>query len=229
MDTTVLLSVWEEGAARSSLDRALLLLTAAQPDVPRDAWARLPIGQRDAWLLSLRERWFGSRLEAVTACPLCDERLEISMNVNDVRLPNPTGESSLCLEEDGFLVRFRVPNSLDLAAVVSEGLGKEELLRRCVETDFDALSESVLAAIETRMEEADPQAIVEIALSCPNCENRWTSRFDIVAYLWSEVESWAQRQFRDVHALAVAYGWSEREILSLSPRRRRTYLDLVGA
>lgn len=228
MDTTVLLSAWEEGAARSSLDRALLLLTAAQPEVSRDAWASLPIGQRDAWLLSLRERWFGSRLEAVTACPLCDERLELAMNVNDVRLPSPTGETTLCLETEGRVVRFRVPNSHDLAAVISQGLGRDDLLRRCLETDDD-LPAPVLDEIERRMEAADPQAVIEIALRCPNCEHPWTSRFDIVAYLWSEVESWAIRQFREVHALATAYGWSEREILSLTPRRRRTYLDLVGA
>jgi hypothetical protein len=33
----------------------------------------------------------------------------------------------------------------------------------------------------------------------------------------------------DVHALASAYGWSEREILALSDTRRRLYLEMVSA
>jgi hypothetical protein len=34
---------------------------------------------------------------------------------------------------------------------------------------------------------------------------------------------------REIEALARAYGWSEREILDLSPQRRHTYLELVSA
>ncbi len=53
--------------------------------------------------------------------------------------------------------------------------------------------------------------------------------FDILSYLWTEIEDWAQRLLVDVHTLAVSYGWSERDILALSPRRRRMYLELLGA
>jgi len=43
----------------------------------------------------------------------------------------------------------------------------------------------------------------------------------------AEARDWAQRILADVNVLARAYGWSEREILSLSPTRRRHYLELV--
>jgi hypothetical protein len=43
------------------------------------------------------------------------------------------------------------------------------------------------------------------------------------------VEDWASRLLLEVHALASVYGWSERDVLNLSPRRRRLYLDMVGA
>jgi len=52
--------------------------------------------------------------------------------------------------------------------------------------------------------------------------------FDILTYLWSEIEDWAQRLLLEVHTLALAYGWSERDILAMSPRRRRLYLEMVG-
>jgi hypothetical protein len=77
------------------------------------------------------------------------------------------------------------------------------------------------------MAEADPQAEVRIALSCPGCSNQWSSVFDIVAFLWGEIEDWAQRLLLEVHALASAYGWSERDIVAMGPRRRRFYLEMV--
>jgi hypothetical protein len=53
--------------------------------------------------------------------------------------------------------------------------------------------------------------------------------FDVVSYFWGEIEDWAMRLFRDVHSLAAAYGWSEREIIGMSARRRRLYLELANA
>ena len=38
----------------------------------------------------------------------------------------------------------------------------------------------------------------------------------------------ASALMRDVHALATSYGWSEADVLDLSPRRRAVYLDLAG-
>jgi hypothetical protein len=50
-----------------------------------------------------------------------------------------------------------------------------------------------------------------------------------VSYLWSELEEWAHRVLVDIHTLAGAYGWSERQILALSPVRRQLYVDMVRA
>ena len=43
------------------------------------------------------------------------------------------------------------------------------------------------------------------------------------------VEMAARRLLPEVHALASSYGWSEKEILALSPARRRSYIALLGA
>jgi len=42
-----------------------------------------------------------------------------------------------------------------------------------------------------------------------------------------EVNEWAERQLQTVHKLARAYGWTEREILNLSPVRRQLYLGMI--
>jgi hypothetical protein len=52
---------------------------------------------------------------------------------------------------------------------------------------------------------------------------------DLPAFLWTEIEAQVRRLLLDIHTLAVAYGWSEREILSLSDARRRLYLEMVQA
>jgi hypothetical protein len=78
------------------------------------------------------------------------------------------------------------------------------------------------------MAELDPQSDVELSLSCPNCGHAWRAPLDIASYFWSEVEAWAQRLLLEVHQLARGYGWSERDILAMSARRRRAYLEMLA-
>jgi hypothetical protein len=39
----------------------------------------------------------------------------------------------------------------------------------------------------------------------------------------------ARALLAEVHSLARAYGWTEPEILALSPQRRAAYLEMAGA
>jgi hypothetical protein len=79
------------------------------------------------------------------------------------------------------------------------------------------------------MAEADPQADIQLAISCAACSHHWRTTFDIVSFFWSEIEVWARRLLCEVHILASAYGWHEREILGLGPVRRQLYLEMLGA
>jgi hypothetical protein len=49
-----------------------------------------------------------------------------------------------------------------------------------------------------------------------------------VRFLWNELDDWAARILSQVHILASNYGWSESEIVALSPQRRQYYQDLIG-
>jgi hypothetical protein len=51
--------------------------------------------------------------------------------------------------------------------------------------------------------------------------------FDVGSFVWTEFSVWAQKRLEEVHLLASAYGWSEAEILELSPVRRRYYVEAV--
>jgi hypothetical protein len=238
---SLLLAVWDTAAARSAPGRAIALLAAACPDQSPEALARLSVGRRDACLLTLREWAFGPELESLADCPRCGECLELCFLVGDIRMPTGAADppEAVSVTMDGRELRFRLPDSEDLEALaaVGEGVdGVSVLLRRCLlpapggeEGLPDTPPDAVVEEIGARMAEADPQADIELALTCPACGHGWLAPFDVGSFLWGEVDSWARRLFQDVHLLARAYGWREADILALSPRRRQCYLEMIGA
>jgi hypothetical protein len=239
LSATELLDVWERGLSEPAFRRAIVLLAAACPDYSSDALAELDIGERDRWLLRLREWTFGSQLASVAHCPVCDERLEWTVDIADllvVRKPALSGE--LTLELDRYGASFRLPNSLDLAAIancVDATAARGLLLERCVlerrldgqELSSGELPLDVADEIVERMVDADPQADMQLDLLCPTCDHRWQALFDIGTFFWSEINAWAGRIMAEVHVLARAYGWREADILNLSAWRRQHYLGLV--
>jgi hypothetical protein len=242
LTTSELLAVWEQGLALSPLQRGLSLLATACPEAPPEALAELSIGQRDARLLTLREWTFGPQLASLATCPACGERLELAFEVDDVRVePAEMPAEALSLSVGGREVRFRLPNSRDLASLAGpEGQGgvqgpanaRRRLVERCLldggdEAAVDRWPAEVLDAVEERMAEADPQADVGLALQCPECQHPWQAAFDIVSFFWHEIEAWAPRILYQVHTLASAYGWREADILNMSASRRQMYIDMV--
>ena len=235
-----LLQVWEWGESQHPVDRALTLLAVACPEMSRDKLASLSIGQRDVLLLALRELAFGPRLDGFAECPECRVRLEFTVNVADLRTADSAQplDAELTLEVEGFDVRFRLPNSLDLAAVAhcdDVGAARDLLVKRCVlnacqdEADIavEALPETVVTALGADVVKRDPLSEVQLAFHCPACGHRWQQILDIVSFLWAEISSQAKRLLNEVHTLARAYGWREADIVAMSARRRQLYLEMV--
>jgi hypothetical protein len=229
-----LLNLWEQGITKGPVERALALLAAAG-EKSLSSLEHQPIGWRDARLLELRESTFGPELTCIAQCPDCGQRAEVSFNTEDVFVGAPDGQWSegFSFEIGGRGFELRLPNSTDLAAIAAaQDLVKARrlLLDRCIVSTPAAadLPDEVVAAIAEEMERRDPQADVQLSLSCPNCGHPWQAAFDIVSFFWTEIHTWAQRILRDVHTLASAYGWSERDVLAMSAWRRQAYLDIVS-
>jgi hypothetical protein len=234
---TELLHVWEAGQALSSVQRALALLMMALPNMSHQAAAEMSIGRRDAQLLSLREQLFGPDIVALARCPGCQERFELSLNAEDIRVEQPR-DGLFDVHMDGYAVRARAANSLDVmdAESVSDATVQERvMIAGCTiearhgdrVVPAHELPDAVVEAIAERMSEADPQADVNVALQCPVCGHEWNAMFDVTAFLWREIDVWAKRLLDEVHALAYAYGWSEADILAMSAPRRRRYLSMI--
>lgn len=250
LSASELLAVWEEGLNRSSVQRALILLTAAYPETAPDALEDLAIGERDTRLMALRERTFGPQLVCVATCPKCGARLESTFSLTDIRTAIPSGPccgrwegdtkhdtSAFCMGD--FEVGFRLPNSRDLKTVAGDKAlteSRKRLLERCLlmirrngeDCPLDELSGEVLEAVENRMAQFDPRGDVHLSLSCPDCRHAWVEAFDIIAFFWAEIDAWAFRLLREIHILASAYGWREADILAMGPRRRELYLKLIN-
>lgn len=232
------LDAWEHGLAQSPAQRALTLLALACRETPVEKLAQFSIGQRDAHLLALREQTFGPRLASITNCPVCAEQLEFDVDAADMGATSKAPETPLHLTHADYDVELRLPTSLDLATLdpaADRETQRQHLLQRCVVTARGGgreiaaaeLPPEVGTAIAQRLAEADPQADVQLTLSCPKCQHAWQTPLDIVSYFWTEIDAWAGRLLREIHALASAYGWREAEVLALSPWRRQAYLELI--
>src|SRR5690348_3468737 len=116
LDAHALLFAWERGRDRHPLDRALLLCSIAAPDGDPDILAEMPLGQRNAALLRLRESLFGDALESCTDCPQCGARLEFALSAAALRIARVADTAQV--EVDG--LRFRLPTTRDLVAIVGE-------------------------------------------------------------------------------------------------------------
>jgi hypothetical protein len=237
LTTTELLDIWERRQGRPPVQRALALLAAACPETSPEALARLPIGTRDGLLLTLREWTFGPTLSALSACPGCGERLELSFRTDDIRCAGEVvPEEGLSVSVAGYDVAFRLPDSRALAHEPDGPPDPLRLLERCLlsarygdeECRADQLPEVVRAAVAERMARADPQADVRLEIDCPACGRDYRLPFDITLYFWAELDAWARRTFGEVHLLASAYGWREADVLALTPFRRQLYLEMVN-
>ena len=227
-----LLTAWEMGHALNSIDRALLLLSAAFPGTDSSILMALSIGERDADLLLLRELTFGSGLAALADCPHCGEHLELEVSIAQLRQSAPT-DRALSVDAGGYQVEFRLPNSADLATIRGEtdiSTARRKLFENCVTHNPSAIEmpEAVVEAVAAAMAQADPQGDLRLGMDCPTCRQHWEEIFDVTSFFWSEIHAWAVRALREVHHLASAYGWSESDILAMSPWRRQVYLELIG-
>ena len=244
-----LLNVWELGLGNVPLQRALTILSAANPECPPSALARLSVGRRDSDLLQLREWAFGKRFNVVADCPCCKQTLEFDVPAEELRgnidvTANPVSHSECSVElrdreNRSYQIRFRPINSEDIAACAGMDLAaaQSKLIWGCV---LDAsregaaitpneLPDELSHRLLEQLAASDPAADRRIELRCPDCQERWKEVFDIVSFFWTEIDGWARRTLREVNLLARVYGWPESEILAMSPMRRQIYVSMAQA
>ena len=234
-----LVSVWEQGRTGGRAERAYLLLSWAHPEMSGEELEALPLGRRDAMLLQLREQMFGPWLESVVRCPQCRETLKINLDIRELRHKRTPDSVATALLADNLRVRFRVPTGGDLRDLKNchdPQEARRQLIGRCIleahrgekRIEPSQLTREETVALADRVAEVDPHGELILNGDCPNCAHRWATLLDIASFLWQELELAVNRLLGEVHTLAWAYSWSEHDILAMSARRRRLYLELLA-
>jgi hypothetical protein len=233
------LQLWERAVpwAPHRRRRELLASAGAQGGPPP---AQLPVGRANALLLRLHVAMFGPRIDCGTTCPACAEALELEIDAGDLlgREPPPHTGPAL-LQDASWEVSFRLPTELDVEATRGERdphVARSLLLQRCVSecrratepVDILLAPPEVTTRLGARMEELDPLAVIDFELRCGGCGHGWSSALEVDSILWARLDAWARRMLEEVHELARIYGWSERDIVSMSPWKRQIYLDLAA-
>src|SRR5664279_1163883 len=85
LSASEVLTAWEHGLHARPLQRAMQLLSLRFPGQPVGELAKLSIGQRDAALLDLRLATFGRQISGKVVCPKCGERLELALDIDQLR------------------------------------------------------------------------------------------------------------------------------------------------
>jgi hypothetical protein len=221
-----LLSAWEAAVAVPEPARGAALVAAAGLADDLDAALDLPVGESAALAVRLHAELFGDEVEGLVTCEPCGTVLDVSVPL--AALPSAHGDAAVVGE-----LRVRAPTTRDLLAARDSPDPARALLAACVTgaggapADPGALDEVSLGLVDDAAEELAGAAAIVVRVTCPECGAAVTAPLDVGALLAERVARAAAEALAEVAELAAAFGWSEAEVLALTPLRRRAYVDLV--
>lgn len=218
---------------------------------PAGRLGQLTVGDREALLLRLRQVTFGERLSLVVDCPdpACGQPMDLDFRVDDVccqaqPAAEAEHEAEVATGPGGafWKVAVRLPTGADQAAVATQALDDPDgagrsLARRCLvrarspqgdDIAPDEVDSDVLDGLSDVLAGLDPQAQVELDLTCPTCGQEFSSLLDGAELLRSELTARKADLLSGLHLLAFHYHWSEEAVLDLPTSRRRLYVETLA-
>jgi hypothetical protein len=231
-DGHALLALWEQALPLAAPAREALLA--------RDGTAPAPptVGAQRLRLLERLGDELGRRVSLRSRCPACGDEAAFDVDLRGLAGQLEADDGRLhALAHGRWAIGFRLPAPDDLIDAANADDFVQDLLARCVQQAslegeaqaIDKLPQDVLAALSAAMDALDPAANLAFDVACPTCSHAWSAPFDPAGALWSKLQGQAERLLVDIDTLAQRHGWTEAEILALSPARRRAYLQLARA
>jgi hypothetical protein len=180
-------------------------------------------------------KYYGEQVEGTVTCRDCREPFEVNFSLRDllVNLGGGGGRNAAGPDEDGIYTlsdgrRFRLPTVSDQQSVL--GLQTDAavgaLFERCMVAG-DPMDNPQL--LQKAMDEVGPVLDLDLDAACPKCGASESVRFDIQTYLLRMLAYEKRFLVREIHLIAVAYGWGYGEILSLTREDRRAFVGLIQA
>jgi len=129
--------------------------------------------------------------------------------------------------DSGGTITVRHPTPADLALLARTPNAEETQLARILlvgETPDDPGWEE---RVQQALTEADRLADLELNATCPECGTPIAVALILEVFLMQELARESARLMDKIHTLAMAYHWSEPDILALPENRRRHYLARI--
>ena len=197
---------------------------------PQENVEDLSVGERDQLLIQAFRSCFGDDIEVFSCCSVCSCELEVHVDLRSLSVPEYKADDRAEFEVLGKCLNVEAIRIRDLKQLKSVGIDNwidRKLTRANIEIDL--IDQSVRDKYVARISDLDPQADICLEFECIECGAVWIDPFDIASQLWIRFDAMCKRLLASIHSLASAYGWSEEQVLGLSPWRREVYLNMVRA
>lgn len=197
-------------------------------------WEQVAAAQLGAVALGIRRAWIGDRILSEGRCPEpgCAKRVDVSFSsATYLAHHRPRRPRNICAGDDDWYrlarspVRFRVPSIADLLAAGESAGPAAVLASRCLEPP--ELPARAARAVDRALAALAPSLEGLVGGRCPVCGAQVALRFDPLTYTIAELRDAFAGVYRETHALASAYGWSEETILRQPRSRRQRYAAMV--
>ncbi len=196
----------------------------------------LPVGDIDALIVAMRVERLGSGMVAEITCGRCEALADIDFDLvayAEHRRPRRSRAAAPAAEPGWWrLLRsattFRLPSAADVlgagAEATNDDAARAALVAACIRGDVSA---PAVRAAERAMETLAPILRSTVPGACPECGAPVDLDLDARALCLAELGFLAGAVLDEVHLLAAAYHWTERDILDLPSSRRSAYAERV--
>lgn len=223
------------GARSSDAISLLDMLIKDTPDAvlkPGEACI-LTAADRDRLIAAIYCDLYGNHIFTSPKCTACGELFDFDFLVTDMMrsLEPPTPPSSPDLKPGLFQtdsgITFRLPTGRDECRI--ENTQSDDLRRVLLESCLSShdLTPEVIDEIEAKMEEFAPTADFVSEETCPECGASQLLHFNLETYFLQTLRHERRGILRDIHKLALTYGWSLTEIQSLPRTQRQTLVQFA--
>lgn len=226
-----LIALWDRSSRATAHDRLERLLEATEPRAALDSDT---LGARNRRLLRLHAALSSCRLDARLRCTACQTDNEFAVPVEAIlACPAPDPAVRVEIRTKRGRRTFRLPLMSDLHAVAGAPAGEAlcRIVERCRvgEGKAEPPDPAALERLADRFETLDPAAGIAVDLDCAECKAALRASVDIAEFVAAAIDLVVDGLFRQIDAIARAYGWSEDSILALPESRRGAYVAMIAA
>ena len=236
-DPATVLAAWEAGNGEPPLARGAAVLWAAGLVPDRATALDLPVGEAAALEVAAFTSAYGQVADCAAECPGCAESLDLTV---DLRAIPSVDASTTTVDVAGRSFTVKAPTIREVLVAAGVTDPGSSLLAACLREfgsdsshdgsaiDAGTLDPDTATVVDAVIERLSGAAATVLVTTCPGCGADVRAGLDPGELLWAAVSAAAHRLLGQVAALAAAFGWTERDVLGLPPRRRAAYLAIAG-